>query len=375
MGIKKVRIYDAEPGMVLAKPVVVLYSKGRELMSPGSMLEKKHIKRLGQWGIEHIYIETEEEEFDAEVFSESIRFLAKQTYEDAISSLAKLSKNLIDDEKCDVGQVTKAISQILNVISLEQGMLQLLSKIKESEEYIYQHNVDVCVTALILGREMEMSEDDLHTLGAGCLLHDIGLTRYKNSKWDNSMITEAPANIRKHPILGREIAEAIAGIDQGVLDIISQHHEYYDGSGYPAGLKGDDINSLSRIAAIAEAFNTLISPYEPTKKIDPHRAMGLILDPQFERFDPKVMRTFLGNMALYPSGTFVQLNNSMRAVVVASNKDQPLRPRVLVLYAEESQPVKPFQLDLNESSNKTLFIEDVIDAGNIMRSIEHLVQI
>lgn len=377
MGVKKVRIFDAEPGMVLAKPVVVLHARGRELMAPGSMIEKKHIKRLAQWGIDHIYIETLDDEPDEKsaVFNESIRFLAKQTYEDAISSLARLSRNLIDEDRCSINQITKSISQILNVISLEDGLLSLLSQIKESEEYIYQHSVDVCVTALLLGRGMNLSEEELFNLGAGCLLHDIGLTRYRKSKWDNSMLTRAPANIRKHTQLGRDIARAISGIDEPALEIVEQHHEYYDGTGYPRGLKREHISRLARIAAIAEAYNSLVSPFDQANAVDPHRAVTLIIDPGYNRFDPEVIRVFINNMAIYPSGTFVQLNNSMRAVVISSNRDHPLRPRLLVLYENDSQPVKPFQVNLSDAGYSEWYIEEVVDSANIMSSIHHLVTV
>lgn len=375
MGVKKISIFDAEPGMVLAKPVVVLHAQGRELMQPGFMIDSKNIKRFAQWGIENIYVEGDDENYKTEVFSEAIRFLAKQTYEDAITSLTKLSRNLVDRENTEVGQVTKSISQILDVISLEESLLSLLSKIKESEEYIYQHNVDVCVTALIIGRAMDVTGDDLLLLGSGCLLHDLGLTRYQKDKWDNSMLNEPPANIRKHPEIGKEIASAIKGIDPKVLDIIHHHHEYMDGSGYPSGLKGDEIGVLARITAISEAYNSLILPYNGTKKILPHKAMSIIMDPKQKKFDPAVMRAFMGNMALYPSGTFVQLSNNMRGVVVSSNRNNPLRPKLLVLYEDVKKPVKPFYVDLNDNQHKSWYIDEVVDSENIVQSIEHLVNI
>lgn len=376
MGMRKIRIFDAEPGMLLAKPVVVLHAKGRELMQPGFMLEKSHIRRLGQWGIEHIFIETydSDDEEDA-LFSESIRFLAKQTYEDAINSLTRISKNLISEEGCDIELVTRTITQILEVISLEQDLLSLLSRIKESDEYIYQHNVDVCVNALILGRAMDLSSIELQELGTACLLHDLGLTAYKKQKWDNSLITRAPENIRKHPLRSREMAKEIRGISKDALDIIVQHHEYIDGSGYPNMLKGGGIHPLARISAVAEAYNTLISPCENANRIDPHEAMVRIVDPKYQRFDPKVLRIFISNMAIYPAGTFVELNNTMRAVVIASNRDNPLRPRILVLYESETKPVKPFHVDLSDMEYHEWYIEKVLSSANIMKSIEHLVKL
>lgn len=376
MGTKKIRIFDAEPGMILAKPVVVLHANGRELMSPGVMLEKPHIKRLGQWGIEHIYIETVEEgEGEGVIFSESIRFLAKQTYEDAISSLARVSKNLLSDESCEISQVTRTITQILEVISLEHGMLSLLSKIKKSDEYLYQHNVDVCVTSLIIGRERNLNDSQLQDLGTACLLHDLGLSAYKQQKWDNSMITKEPMNIRKHPVRSCDMARTIHGISETTLKIILQHHEYMDGSGYPEGLKGDDIHPLARICAVAEAYNTLITPYEKEEKVDPHQAMALIADPKFKRFDPAVLRTFIGNIAVYPAGTFVQLNNGMRAVVITSNKNNPLRPRILVIYENETETVKPFHVDLSDGNYNDWYIEKVLSSNSMVASVEQLIKL
>ncbi len=376
MGTKKIRIFDAEPGMILAKPVVVLHANGRELMSPGVMLEKPHIKRLGQWGIEHIYIETVEEgEGEGVIFSESIRFLAKQTYEDAISSLARVSKNLLSDESCEISQVTRTITQILEVISLEHGMLSLLSKIKKSDEYLYQHNVDVCVTSLIIGRERNLNDSQLQDLGTACLLHDLGLSAYKQQKWDNSMITKEPMNIRKHPVRSCDMARTIHGISETTLKIILQHHEYMDGSGYPEGLKGDDIHPLARICAVAEAYNTLITPYQKEEKVDPHQAMALIADPKFKRFDPAVLRTFIGNIAVYPAGTFVQLNNGMRAVVITSNKNNPLRPRILVIYENETETVKPFHVDLSDGNYNDWYIEKVLSSNSMVASVEQLIKL
>jgi HD-GYP domain-containing protein (c-di-GMP phosphodiesterase class II) len=376
MGIKKVRIFEALPGMILAKPVVVLNAQGRELMRPGFMLEKAHIKRLGQWGIEYIYVESVEvDEEENALFNESIRFLAKQTYEDAITSLARVSKNLLAEDSCDITDVTQTISQILEVIALEYGMLSLLSKLKESDEYLYQHNVDVCVTGLILGRELNLSESELHDLGTACLLHDVGLSAYKQQKWDNSMLSREPVNIRKHPVRSCDMARTVRGINAAALTIIAQHHEYIDGSGFPEGLKEDQIHPLAKICAVAEAYNTLIAPSDKENRVDPHEAMTMIVDPRYKRFDPAVLRVFINNMAIYPAGTFVQLNNSMRAVVIAGNKNHPLRPRILVLYENESTAVKPFHVDLCDSSYNDWYIACVVSSTNIIKTVEHLMKI
>ncbi len=362
--------------MTLAKPVVVLNAGGKELIPKGCQLEKWHIRRLDQWEIEHIDIETfdDYEPNKEEVFSGAIRLLAKQTYEDAISSLTKISRSLITEGSGDSEQITQSISRLLEVISLEEGLLSLLSKIKEADEYIYQHNVDVCVKALIVAKSMDISLEDQYTLGTACLLHDIGLTRYQKDKWDNSLITRSPDNIIRHPLASAEIASGVKGITSETLEIISQHHEYIDGSGYPNGIRNREIHRLARLLAVADAHTTLISPYDTANRVDPHKATTIVIDPRYNRFDPAVIRAFVSRLAIFPAGTFVMLNNSLRAVVIATNKEFPLRPKLLILYDAKGDPVTPYQVDLVESDYIELFIEEELASNSIMKSIEHIVK-
>ena len=361
--------------MILAKPVTVLHTTGRELMQAGFMLQKRHIQKLNQWGIEYLYIESYEEDPIDFVFSESIRFLARQTYEDAIVSLTRMSKMLMSTGQCDISDAGKTVSQIMDVIAMEQGLLSLLSKLKESEEYIYQHCVDVCVVSLILARSLDYTQDELQLLGTASLLHDIGLIKYKKKFWDNSMITRLPANIRKHPILGRDIAKNIDGIEPRVLDLIAEHHEFFDGSGYPAELKGEDIDELSAILCIAETYCTMVSPLEAEHAINPHEAVSIILDPKYNRFEPRVMRAFISNMSIYPAGTFVEMNSFVRGVVLSSNENKPMRPKVLVLFDGDSRPVKPFPVDLADPKYSDLFIEKVIPGQDVTGALGKLLRI
>lgn len=361
--------------MILAKPVTVLHTTGRELMQAGFMLQKRHIKKLNQWGIEYVYIETYDEDPIDFVFSESIRFLAKQTYEDAIVSLTRMSKTLMTTGECDLGDAGKTVSQIMDVIAMEQGLLSLLSKLKESDEYIYQHCVDVCVVSLVLARAMDYTSDELQMIGIAALLHDIGLIKYKKKYWDNSLIMRVPQSIRKHPAMSREIACRIMGIEDRILDIIEQHHEYMDGTGYPAGLSGEDIDPLAGILCISEVYCTMVSPLEPGDAINPHEAVSIILDPRYNRFSPAVMRAFIGNMSIYPAGTFLQMNNFVRGVVLSSNKDKPMRPKVLVLFDGDNKPVKPFPVDLSDPKYSDWFIEKVIPGQDITGAIGRLLRI
>ncbi|MEW6202824.1 MAG: HD domain-containing protein, partial [bacterium] len=211
--MKKIQIIDAEPGMMLARPVTVLSAAGRELIPAGAMLHKSHIKKLRQWGIEHLYIQTIDDDKPSEQpFNDAIRLLANQTYEDAIFSLARLTSLLREKELCDLKAITESVSHIIEVVSMEESILSLLSRIRTSDEYLYRHSVDVCVIALIIGKKLGLGADELRSLGIASLLHDIGMMKFKKDAWDKCMLTAEPGNIRRHPADSQKIARKIKEI-------------------------------------------------------------------------------------------------------------------------------------------------------------------
>lgn len=360
--------------MELARPVVVLHSKGREVISPGTILERDEIRRLERWGIKHVYVHADSHSSTkgAAIFNESIRMLAKQTYEDAVVSLAKLAQNMLMGKDCDIEQVVRTITSIIEVITLEESILQFLSRIKMQDEYIYRHGVDVCVTSLMISRFMGYTESDLYKLGVACLLHDIGLLDTDREKWDASILFSEAEGIKEHPLLGANLAKKIPGISEDTLKIIAQHHEFRDGTGYPAEIKNLEIHPLARVAAICDAYMTLVSPYDTDYAISPHEAMIAVVDPAFQRFDPRVMRAFVNVMTIYPSGTLVRLSNDSAAIVVSGNKDHPLRPCLLVIFENGDKPVKPFRLDLCSLKHQELFIESVLSPDTFGDAVDRI---
>lgn len=374
--MKKISIFDAVPGMILAKPVTVLDKTGVELMQSGFVLQKSHIKKLSHWGIESIHIESFDDIYEsANVFPESIRMLANQTYEDAIDSLSRMSKALVVKGDVDLREMSRNVTNVLDVISLEPGLLALLSMVKESEEYVYKHCVDVCVTSLVIARYMKCSEEDLHILGTACLLHDIGLIRFNGNSWDKCLITRDPEDLAMHPVYSRDIASSVRGIDQRTLKVIEQHHEMSDGGGYPSGTGADGMDPLSSILAICEAYCTLVSPHDYESSIAPSEAITIIIDPSKNRFTPAILRAFISNMSLYPSGTFVEMNNRVRAVVLSSNIDKPLRPNILALFDEHNRPVKPFAVDLSSPKYRDWYIDNVVPGNNFSDALTKLIKV
>jgi len=373
--MQKILLREAVPGMILARTVTVLSKSGRELIQSGIMLEKSHIKKLKYWDIEYIYIQSlDDDKSNEQPFNEAIRLLAHQTYEDAIISLAKMSVLLREKEYCELKDIAESVTQIIELVSMEESILSLLARIRTSDEYLYRHSVDVCVIALVIGKRMELNQQELRSLGIASLLHDIGMMKFKKDMWDDCMFTCTPGDISRHPIESRKMAGKISEISPEVLDLILKHHEYVAGNGYPGELKEDQISLATGTLGVAEAYCTLTMPHNPQKAMDPHEAVITVLDSSAPKFHTKVLNAFISCIALYPPGTFVLLGDECRAVVVATNRDKPLRPRVLVLYDSANKPVKPYHLDLGEPKNRTIYIEKAIPPINGTKTIEEILK-
>ena len=139
-----------------------------------------------------------------------------------------------------------------------------------------------------------------------------------------------------------------------------QHHEHYDGKGYPRGLKGNDIDEFARIAAIADCYEAQISNRSYRKKVDFYHAMRNLLASGVSRFDPVLLRVFLSRMSVYPIGSIVELNDGTVGIVIGSIPEKPLRP-IIKLVLDRSRRRIENTVIINLLQESSLYIARVLD--------------
>ena len=141
-----------------------------------------------------------------------------------------------------------------------------------------------------------------------------------------------------------------AGFDAAIVSAVAlQHHERYNGEGYPRGLKGERIHEFARIVAVADTYDAITSNRVYKKASLPHEAYEMLAGSGNSVFDFKVVKSFLHNIAAYPAGTFVQLSTGELGAVVETFKGHSLRPRVRVLFAPDGEKMKiSYEVNLNE---------------------------
>jgi putative nucleotidyltransferase with HDIG domain len=250
-----------------------------------------------------------------------------------VKSLNLALRNQPEDAIKLAGEVVRELVEAL----LGEDGAALHSINGKAADDAYFHPLNVTVLSVMLGRQLGYDSEACHSLGLGALLHDMG----KMEVPSKVLLKAEPLTRPEQQLLqlhvdfgvrrGRELM-----LDDEVLRIIQEHHEYCDGSGYPKGLREAAIGRLSRVVSIANAFDNLCNPLNPRDGLSPHEALALMFKQQRERFDEVALKAFIRCMGVYPPGSLVQLEDERYALVLAMHPSLPLKP-TLILY-EPSVP-------------------------------------
>lgn len=252
------------------------------------------------------------------------------------SSAAKAVDGALDrfgrNPKESVKQIAQVSRDSTDALLADPDSAIALIAEKAHEEGHAAHALSVMTLALLLGKQARLPADALHALGIGALLHDIGKTAIASSILHrNERNKHEEAIYRSHCRAGYDEALRAGTLGDAILDTVLHHHERLDGSGFPDGLRGDDIHLAARIVAIANRFDNLANPYDSRLAISPSEALSKMWKREQERFDPLLLQLFVRAMGVYPPGSIVQLDDGrVGAVVTSASTDSPLSPQVLI---------------------------------------------
>lgn len=196
----------------------------------------------------------------------------------------------------------------------------------------FQHELNTLVVAMLLAKNLNISDEDAVILGMSAIMHDIG----KRQISDKILLKKDPLTVREtaiyqtHVVLGLNMLKEVA-VPRKILTLISQHHEFADGSGYPKGLHCEQIDPLSHILIVANMYDNLCNPSNPALTRTPYEALSVMFAQQRHQFDQTILRRFIKCLGIYPPGSVVRLSDQKLATVLSTNPQQPLRPFIQML--------------------------------------------
>ncbi len=275
----------------------------------------------------------------------------EKQYLNATKVITSITRNLMSQPQETITAANQLSSELAQSMMAEKEIAIHLMNDKAMGEDTYYHSLNVSVLAMMLGREVGLNASELSQLGMGAIFHDIGKMKVPHKvliKADNPNKAELDF-IHQHVAYGVETGQKV-GLEPGVIRLIAEHHEQVDGSGYPKGLKEDQIHRLSRILSIVNHYDNLCNPINIINALTPHEALSLMYSKQRVRFDQKVLGTFIHCLGVYPPGTLVILNNEIHGMVMSVNPAKPLKPGV-VIYDESVPKEEAIIIDLIEDSD------------------------
>lgn len=249
----------------------------------------------------------------------------------------------------DVQQVSGAVDEIVDSMVDNPDALMWVARLREESIQTYQHGVKVALYLVALGRQLGFPRRELANLGMIGLLADVGKTRLPQALLEKpGMLAPAEYNIiKEHVRLGLEALASSVQLAPAIVEGIAQHHERLDGSGYPKGLRDDEIGIYGRMAAIADSFAALITSRAYANACAPQDALMNLYEWAGSSFHEPLVEQFVQAVGIAPVGSFVELSNGEVAAVLAHNRVRRLEPRVLVLTAPDKTPLsEPFERDL-----------------------------
>jgi putative nucleotidyltransferase with HDIG domain len=233
---------------------------------------------------------------------------------EAVAFVDRLSRSFLDD--------VESTLHLMNV--MDQG------------ESAYSHPMNVAVLSLMVGKEAGLSREDMSALGLGALFHDIGKVGLpkKLLKKRGELTRPEQELIARHSETGAAMLAAIPALPEAAVRIVAQHHERMDGTGTPLGLKGDAVDRLARIVAIADAYDNHCNTPDANQSLTPYLALSYMFGQQKPLFDVELLALFIRCLGVYPPGTVVELTNGAVGMVMSVNPRNQLNPSVVLYDAD-----------------------------------------
>jgi HD-GYP domain-containing protein (c-di-GMP phosphodiesterase class II) len=243
----------------------------------------------------------------------------------------------------DAPRVREAVTNMTDSVVRNPDAMLLLAKMKEKGERNLDRAVGVSIYMITFGRFLQLPREQLDLLGMLGLLQDVGKMRLPSELLDKTdpLSDTEHQTCRSHVTHSVNILKESTGIPPELPGLAGLHHERYDGTGYPKGLKGQEIGLFGTIAGLVDCFDALTHPRPYGEALAPSNALSMLYNWRDTRFDGPLVEQFIQCIGIYPVGAIVELNSGEMGIVIAQNLARRLQPRIMVVLDANGQPKKP----------------------------------
>jgi HD-GYP domain-containing protein (c-di-GMP phosphodiesterase class II) len=273
-------------------------------------------------------------------------------------------QNMMSDvrlgKQIELEQIEPVVERIVNSIFSQQDALLPLARLKNHDEYTFQHSVSVCALMTSFARALELPREVIREIAVGALLHDAGKATIPDAVLNKpGKLTDAEfEQMKSHVVQSKIILAATPGISPVALAVAAQHHERFDGTGYPNKLKGENISLYGQMGAIVDVYDAITSNRCYHKGMPPTEALRKLLEWSKFHFKPELVQVFIRTLGIYPTGSLVRLESGRLGVVEEQHADQLVQPTVNVMFHTKGYYLPPEKVDLRRSQDRIVGHED-----------------
>jgi HD-GYP domain-containing protein (c-di-GMP phosphodiesterase class II) len=271
---------------------------------------------------------------------------AQEAVQGLSESIDHIFENAAKGGTLEISRIKKAVDPMISSITRNPDACIWLARMKQEDQYTYQHSLGASIWAVALGRQLGLPRSDLRSLALGAVLFDVGKLQLDKDllSVERALTEEEFTQVKEHVQLGVEAIKANGVINEDVISMVESHHERHNGSGYPKGLKGDAIPVFARIAAIVDCYDAITSHRSYARAIPPAVAIKKIYEWKDIDFQAELVEEFIQAIGIYPAGTLVELSSGEIAVVAAEYRTRRLRPKVMVLLDADKKPLEGMKM-------------------------------
>ena len=374
--IRKVKVSKLRPG-------IFIHSFGEKWLDHPFMSKTKmifdewHIERIQEYGIEEVYIDTTRgldilakpiqlddwaNAFESKKAKDKLLIKRKAwlpfreelvkaivVRQKALEYLKNQEMLIRSGKDFEIEQGLKLVDTIIKSVSRNKDALLALRVSQNKDEYLLNHSLNVATLMAVLSRDLDLPEKIISVFTAGALFHDFGKFLIPEAVLNKPGIYSEDEfkQMQDHPNHGVKLLNAMEPLRPEMVDIVLEHHERLDGSGYPRGLKGEEISLGGRLTGIMDFYDALNSDRCYKDRVSSVEVLKSLFELSGKHFDSTLLQVFIQSMGVYQVGSLVRLASGFLAIVIGSAKQDLKKPIVLLIYdTKKNRPISPRKLDL-----------------------------
>ncbi|XOV78808.1 MAG: HD-GYP domain-containing protein [Aestuariibacter sp.] len=265
---------------------------------------------------------------EALVAGQELHDRAKQAHEAFLQRIR-------EGQSVDVSPIKEISEEIIESVFNEADGLSCVALMKDTPDYILEHSVNCAIYMTIFAKHMEFDKALCTDLCLAGFLMDCGMATVPADilAKPGKLNKDEMALIYPHVDFGLDILEKAGDVNDVVLGVVRDHHERLDGSGYPEGKAGENINAYGRMAAIVDCYDAMTNDRPYRRGMTPTNALKQLLADSSGRFDQSLVQQFIRSIGVHPVGSLVKLKSGKLGIIVKANKADPLKPLVMSFYS------------------------------------------